>query len=154
MLDKDLLRKLDEEQPLSVADALRLDEALEADDTRCRGLLTDCEDAAPSFAWRSELNQRLATTRRAPKLKLLVGWAGGLTAVAASALVLFMNQTPVQNPSRKQVVANDSNLAAHSSFEDALISSHMQGAAQSSVGATPVQETNDPVFDWSKLDKS
>ncbi|MBX3112687.1 MAG: hypothetical protein KF857_11835 [Fimbriimonadaceae bacterium] len=155
MLDKEILRKLREEQPLTAAETLRLDESLEAGASRAHQLLDGLDDAAPSYAWRSSLNQRLVSTKRhhAPRLKLFIGWAGGLTAVAASALAMVMTQN-----SAKPTPAPDHGPLAKSvtpsSFEETLVSSHLQGANQSSVSTVPVQSAYDQVFDWSKLDKS
>ena len=153
MLDKEILSKLVSEQPLTAAEALRLDEALDSEGERAQGLLDACDDVAPSYAWRSSLNQRLAATKQAkkPRLKLVFGWAGGLTAVAASTLAILR----AQNTAKPTPGINNSGLAkASPSFEEALLTSHMQGATQSNVGAAPVQEPDDQVFDWSKLDKS
>lgn len=152
MLEKEILRKMVDEQPLTAAETLRLDQALEADDRSGR-VLGAIEDAAPSYAWRSGLNQRLAATRRAPRVKLFFGWAGGLTAVAASVIAVVMTQhrVIVPTPHEDQLVAAK---PAKSTFEETLLSSHMQGASQSAVGEAPVQDPDDQVFDWSQLDKS
>lgn len=155
MLDKEILRKLAEEQQLTAAETLRLDEALDSDGHAVHELLDSLEDVAPSYAWRSSLNQRLAATRKpkAHRLKLVFGWAGGLTAVAATVLAVMI----VQQPTKSQPVTEPGSLARNtttSSLEEALVSSHMQGAAQSTVGSVPVQDPDDQVFDWSKLDKS
>ncbi|MBS1709413.1 MAG: hypothetical protein JSS65_11930 [Armatimonadetes bacterium] len=153
MLDKEILRKLADEQPLTAAESLRLDEALESERPGVSTMLDSLEDVSPSYAWRSSLNLRLAATRRAPRLKLLLGWTGGLTAVAASVMALMMVNQPkistIAAPAPQQTIAK-----APSSLEEALVSSHMQGTAQSSIGAVPVQGPEDQVFDWSKLDKS
>jgi len=155
MLDKEILRKLAEEQQLTAAEALRLDEALDSDSRSAHELLDSLEDVAPSYAWRSSLNQRLAATRKpkSHRLKLVFGWAGGLTAVAATVLAVLI----VRQPAKTLPVTEPGSLARNtttSSLEEALVSSHMQGAAQSTVGSVPVQDPDDQVFDWSKLDKS
>ncbi|MGE0000483.1 MAG: hypothetical protein AB7F50_01115 [Fimbriimonadaceae bacterium] len=91
-MNKDLLKKLMEEEQLDLAQTVELDQALEA---QGRSLVSSLETPEPSMAWRSGLNERLAELAPKPKRK----WAifSGTTVVAVAAALVIVMVQPVRD---------------------------------------------------------
>lgn len=131
-MNKDLLKKLNGEQPLTAEESLRLDAALETQ-APVASVVAGLPDESPSMSWRSGLNQRLAKvsrTRRAAPV-----WRLGIAAVgvaAASLLVVSLLQpVPPDNGPVKTTVAESK---VKPSLEDAILAEHNDATSQASLG--------------------
>lgn len=136
-MDRELNRKLQSEQPLSVEESLRLDEELDRShvSSKVLGLLSD---ESPSMAWRSQLNARLSAEVAKSKKRLAFRWFSGVAATAAVAafavLVLpTMTSSPVATPG-KSVVAHEG-----PSVEESLVSAHKEADLENAMGVTWTQ---------------
>lgn len=139
-MDKVSMTRLLSEQPLSVEESLRLDEALDGMEHTAH-VLSQLKDDAPSLAWRSQLNDRLAKEVSQGKKRVAIKWFGSLAATSAVALAAFVmvknlpGATP-QSKSETPVV-----VAQHEgpSVEESLVSAHKEADMENSMGVSWVQ---------------
>lgn len=89
-MNNDLIKKLMEEQSLTMVEALVLEQQLESgDQVRLSEAISHLPDAEVSLAWRSELNQRLqALAPVESKKKFSFKWVYSSAAVAATIAVV------------------------------------------------------------------
>lgn len=89
MNQRDLLKKLHDETPLTAVEALQLDELLEAQSSeRVAHTVAALPEEEPSLAWRSQLNSRLAEMAPAPARKPWGRWLGVTGLVAAGVMAI------------------------------------------------------------------
>jgi hypothetical protein len=96
----ELMKKLAAEQPLTPAEALMLDELLEAQG-HVKATVSNLDCPEPSLAWRSDLNAKLKAVGPKRKSKPLWAWGSGILATGAAALAFVMfapRSTPVSTP--------------------------------------------------------
>jgi len=133
----ELKKKLMDEQPLTVEETLRLDQAIEAQNV-VTGLMAGLEDQAPSLAWRSDLNQRLLLQSERHKRRSAFRWFSGFAAAAATvtAFTLFAiprSVAPVIDD--KPVVAKQSTPAKDGpSVEESILTAHREADLESGMG--------------------
>ncbi len=129
-MNREWMRKLENEETLSMSEAHALDEALSAQ-TPVGDVVGQLENDAPSLAWRSQLNEKLFALSAAPAPKRFQWWraAGFGTATAALALVVFIS-VPRTRSSVTPVVANQ-----EISAEQVLLDSHRSTVFALSTGA-------------------
>ncbi len=126
-MDKSLLQKIAREEPLSAEESLRLDQALDVQEP-VANLVAHLPEDAPSLAWRSELNQRLAHTKVKRRQFSLFRWGSGALAAAAAvtALVVVVSNTapkPAAKGSVEEVILSahrDEGVAVHVDWSDSL----------------------------------
>lgn len=99
MMDRDLLRKLEDERSLTPDEWLRLDDALDSEDARLtQTLVRSLESEEPSLAWRSDLNVRLAQASKAQRQrKTVLRWLPVMAAPVAAGCAILMMMTPKTN---------------------------------------------------------
>lgn len=85
-MNKDLIKKLVEEQPLDLAESFELEQALERQDSSMLKMLDRPE---PSMAWRSRLNERLVALEPRPRRKWVL-FSGTTVVALAAALFVFV----------------------------------------------------------------
>ncbi len=131
-MDKELFKKLIDEQPLTAEEALRLDGALEGEGSKMAlHAVSALSEDAPSMTWRSSLNQRLSQVSR--MRRTAVYWRFGVAAsavAAASVLVVSFIQ-----PFRPETVENpriaDNN---EPTVEEAILIEQEDAMGQASLG--------------------
>ncbi len=129
-MNKDLFKKLIDEQPLTAEESLRLDGALEGEGSKmARHAVSALDDDAPSMAWRSSLNQKLSLVSR--KRRTAVYWRFGVaaSAVAAASVLVVSFFQPFQAPS-----SVPTRVAKEASVEEAIITDHEGQLGQASLG--------------------
>lgn len=134
----ELIKKLQDEQALSVEETLRLDEALETSASTA-GLLNSLDESAPSLAWRSDLNQKLASVSRKTKRQSSFRWLSGFAAAATLVFVAFLalpKSRPTVNPNRVTSVARKSEAT---NIEESLVKAHFEADVESGLGMATVQ---------------
>jgi hypothetical protein len=126
MDERELMKKLEREEPLRIEEALWLDEALERQD-HLRGLVGSIADEPPSLAWRSRLNRRLAETVRPAQVCPRWAWAPALALAGAAGalLVARFGATGAAGP----VTEGDS-----SSIEQSLVRAHQEAGLGDGTG--------------------
>jgi hypothetical protein len=131
-MNRDLFKKLIDEQPLTAEETLRLDGALEGEGSKmARHAVSALDDDAPSMTWRSSLNQRLAQVSR--KRRTAVYWRFGVAAsavAAASVLVVSFFQPYRPETVKSPQIAERPEL----SVEEAILTEHEYQMGQASVG--------------------
>lgn len=157
-MNEKLYLKLKNEEPLTAAEHLELEQALEAgDQSLVAHYLADQDFVEPSMAWRSSLNEKLREIAPQPvadkgsRFKWL-GF-GGLVAASAVAcaamvaMVLMKGGNSVEVGSSSQIVAENEplvspdGLSGSSDFGSALIAAHQSDTAQASVGVRSPRST-------------
>ncbi|MBX3097392.1 MAG: hypothetical protein KF812_11065 [Fimbriimonadaceae bacterium] len=141
--------KARKELPMDMEEMLALDEALNQSES-VKSVLSSLTDEEPSLAWRSELNEKIASIKpRRPKLALWVPISASAIAAATLAIVLFIPR----NTERPAEVLSQSDR----SVEALILRSHREAEAATVLGVaspTPTRNTGSQVFDWSKLEQS
>jgi hypothetical protein len=125
MDERELIRKLKNEEALRADESLWLDEAIEGG-AASKGLVEALPDALPSLAWRSRLNERLmaAVPQRSPWWRR--AFAPTLATAGAAACALFLWNLNLKGGS----VPTDGGEAA--SLEQMLISAHQEASLEES----------------------
>lgn len=135
-MDKELIQKLTQEQPLGAEEALRLDAALEGPEGRSIALaVSNLAEDAPSLAWRSGLNEALSKVSRRRRAVVVLRFGFGATAVAAACFLVATFFQPMQPtaPVGNQSVADNK---PEESLEDAILAGHQDAMNQASLGVT------------------
>ncbi len=133
-MDKDLIRKLTDEQPLTAEESLRLDAALEsADSVRFAQSVSRLADETPSLAWRSALNESLSKVSRRRRTGLVLRYGFGATAVAAASflVVSFIQPFRAEDGGKAPAVVDN---RSESSLEDEIVAGHHDAMSRASLG--------------------
>lgn len=144
------INKLILEEPLTLAETLQLEQALESQ-SGMRNVVENLDDDSPSLAWRSKLNERLLAETPQSKAKFnwrsIVGFGSAATACALAAYVIFARPSAVLPGSDPAPLSTESVLvAAHESNSFVLDSA-------SSSGSQPVSEkVVSETITWSEED--
>lgn len=144
------IKKVVAEEPLSLAETLSLENALDQQ-AGLRRVIENLEDDSPSLAWRSKLNERLLAETPQPKSKFkwlpVFGYGTAVTACAMGAYIMLLRPNIASHSATESQVNTESVLvAAHESSSFALDSA-------STSGAQPVGESNAAeTFTWSEED--
>lgn len=135
-MDKGLIQKMLKEQALGAEEALMLDSALEGrSQESVRQLVAGLEDASPSMAWRSGLNQRLFKATRSTRHAAFWRFGAAATAVAgASLLLVSLTTRPDLDPQVSVQPPTVAGNAHRQSLEDTLLNSHQDEMSQASLG--------------------
>lgn len=138
-MDYELRNKVRDEQPLSLEETLRLDEALETQ-TAVGVFVGELSDGEPSLEWRSGLNNRLLATRTVKKRRTWFTWGsvGIATAAAATWIVMMPLGNKPSPPEPRRPVARQSN----GSIEESLISAHREADLESGMGVSWTSEVS------------
>jgi hypothetical protein len=95
-MNEETIRRIVAEEPLDLAGAMALDEALDKG-APIAAIVAGLPDHEPSLAWRSELNAKLAAGAPKPKRQARWLWMGSLglgTALACALLVAPRPEAP------------------------------------------------------------
>ena len=133
-MDKDLLKKLTSEQALTAEETLRLDRTLDLGEaSETARMVSLLPEDAPSMAWRSGLNERLATVSRKRRSALYWRFGTATAAVAACSFLVFSLVRPADHarPIQGGAVVENTKRA---SLEDAIIGEHETAANEASLG--------------------
>lgn len=150
-MDKDLIRKLQSEAPLTREEQVELELAIEETNrSHLRSSVQGLPEDLPSMAWRSGLNESLKQLSQRSKPKSRLGWrwisASAVSLVGAGAL-LFMLMKPHVGPPPS---------GPNSSVEAALVASHIESvsAIESGAAITPRPTANslDGNSPWNEAD--
>ncbi|MCW5937381.1 MAG: hypothetical protein KIT11_08760 [Fimbriimonadaceae bacterium] len=133
--DKEFLSRLSSEEPLTMADALQLDEGLEAQRS-LSSLIAKLPEDEPSLAWRSALNEKLAHMAPKPKrTRWTLAFQGLAAATAvAGAFLLFAMVNPAKPNVEPVGAVKGSVTKPGESIEEALISAHEDAGRQAAYG--------------------
>lgn len=145
-MERELLKKLQREEALSIEETLRLDAELEAESPTPEWL-SSLGDATPSLAWRSELNQQLRRHAQRRRHARWFTWGSSLAAGAAACLAfvaLFANPKAPQVPS--------TTVATNERQEGAFVRAHRDAEVQTTLGVSLPAESGSSPYDWSQLD--
>jgi hypothetical protein len=135
-MNRELKKKLTDEQPLTVEETLRLDEAIEGQ-TVVPALLAGLDDTSPSLAWRSELNQKLLLQSGRHKRHTTFRWFSGVAAAAALVAVAFLSvPRPTKTEFVREPLAGVSKPAVKEgpSVEESLLTAHREADLESGMG--------------------
>ena len=130
-----MIKKMLDEQPLTVEEALRLDEALE-NQTVVSRLMGQLEDGAPSLAWRSALNEKMVAYTGRRKREWTFRWVSGFAATAAITLVAFF-AVPRSQPD--PIVFSPIHTMPNSKgpgVEESLLTAHLEADIESGLGVS------------------
>jgi ferric-dicitrate binding protein FerR (iron transport regulator) len=120
-MNERLLKKIAAEEPLDVAETMELERALENDPAAFRAM-DALADARPSLAWRSALNERLASGAPRPRQRGWY-WIGSLGAAAAAVAAVVLAPGP-----------RDAGNAIDHDLETALVAVHDAAEAGAAAG--------------------
>lgn len=149
-MDRDLIRKLQNDAPLTREEQVELELALEeANRSRLRTYVQDLPEEIPSMAWRSGLNEALQNLSQASKPKRRMGW-GWLSASALSLAGAGALMFALLKPSNEV-------LGDKTSVEAALVASHVESvnAIESGAALSPRPTSSDvkgQVAPWNEVD--
>ena len=133
-MDKDLIRKLLDEHPLTAEESLRLDGALEGARSQfVAQAVGGLEDETPSLAWRSRLNETLVKASKRRRVAQFWRLGFGATALAAACfmvLTLMNPEVPGETPKSRPVASQPHK----ESVEDAILSGHQDAINEASLG--------------------
>lgn len=155
-MNRDLLNKLKNEQPLDTAERLDLEQALERGEASpAAQWMSQLHDEDPSMAWRSQLNAKLQEIAPAPAKKRF-NWFGTSAIAAAgvcAAFALFtLNRTPVATePQPEDRIAGTTSTS--NDLGTVLMTAHQADDAQLAAGVRAPMRTIDVGYDWSSLEK-
>lgn len=139
----ELKKKLANEQHLSVEEALRLDQALEAE-SNVSALMKSLEDEAPSLAWRSALNEKLIASTGRRKRTYAVRWVSGFAATAAVAIFAFVSLPRVNPIATDYQPQNTVKTVKSTGLEESLLTAHMEADIESGLGVSTESATMSP----------
>jgi len=137
-MDRDLLRKLEDERSLTPDEWLRLDEALESGAAQtARVMVSTLANDQPSMAWRSELNVKLAqTSKRARQRRTMMRWLPVMAApVAAGCAFLVMMNINASPNGGQTMVSRPPMQTSHESLEARMMDFHRDAMTPLAVGA-------------------
>ncbi|MBS1722074.1 MAG: hypothetical protein JSS66_03595 [Armatimonadetes bacterium] len=138
-MNSKLKKKLVDEQALSAAEALELDQALDSP-SLSRALMSKLTDDEPSLAWRSSLNQSLIKASGAKAASKVLKWGSGIVVTAAAALgIIALLPRPVVEPNRVLVKSQP----VMSNIEESLVSAHKEADLESGLGVSLSQGSTD-----------
>ncbi|MBL8065395.1 MAG: hypothetical protein JNM34_05995 [Chthonomonadaceae bacterium] len=131
-MNEKLFEKLIGEQPVTLEEALTLDQALEAQ-VEVRRAVSSLRESEPSLAWRSELNQRLLVGHKAARKSLVLRWIGGASLVTACCAMFLV----LSRPTVKDDISNQHYVLTNSegpAVSDALFTAHREADMESGMG--------------------
>jgi hypothetical protein len=140
MMDRDLLRKLEDERSLTPDEWLRLDDALDSTDARfAQTLVRSLESEEPSLAWRSDLNSRLAQTSKAQRQRrLALRWLPIMAAPVAAGCAFLVMMTSANRPNNPGFTVSSSKppvVQTQESIEERMMDFHRDALTPLAVGA-------------------
>lgn len=155
-MDPELKKKLASEEPLSLSEAMQLDERLAAGSGVSR-VLKGLEDGEPSLAWRSALNERLREVAADSEPKGLARWFGRNGAVrrampiaasgVAAAILAVAIWLPRSGSQESTVVATEP-----ATVEDVIIESHFRSEGAQVLGVSTPSTESRSYFNWNELE--
>lgn len=158
MIDQDLMRKLESEQPLTAEETLRLDAMLD-DDPGVSNAVACLPEDEPSLEWRSRLNQELKKHARphrpAPQARFRWLLGGGAAAVAASAAIVAVFVHGMAKPSVPSEASPNAAAVAERgepTIEEMMIQAHRDSVRPVSLGVHLPAESGSTGYDWSHLE--
>jgi hypothetical protein len=129
-MNKDMFKKLENEQPLTADEALFLDEVLEGESANVSLLaMGGLSEDSPSLAWRSGLNVELAKVSRRRRSLVFLRYGIATGAVAAACASILMLVRPSEQPAPVET-----RIAQESTVEDAIFSEHESMMGNASLG--------------------
>ena len=139
MMNDGQMRKLWEEQPMTLDESLALDDALEAQAGLGR-LVHDLPDPEPSLAWRSALNGRLMAVSPKRRKSPVWTWLSGGVAATALAAFAFVNLIP-ETPNPEPRVDPAPVVTSSTGVEESLLTAHNDANLESGLGVAWTQES-------------
>jgi hypothetical protein len=156
MLKKDLLSKINNEEPLTELEQRLLDEALESETHQAmKAMVHAVPQEEPSMSWRSGLNGRLLEIGKSVEKKrrtwFVLRPALGLGLAGVLALVVTLNVQKQGTPDSWKPMSVEAALVDE--HIEALNATEIAGAGLASHEArpTPVSATDD-LYDWQPVD--
>lgn len=166
-MEREFLKKLESEEPLSAAEVFRLEELLEAEaSSQVADMVVGLPDVEPSMAWRSELNLKLGALRPDKKVVAKAWWrngwmVGGVSVVAASmALFVFAGfplvggKAVVSDPmvaTNGSVAPPDGIVGDTDDLSLVLVRAHEVAEVEASSGIQVPRRSIEPGYDWESL---
>ncbi|MDI9641659.1 hypothetical protein QPK87_17740 [Kamptonema cortianum] len=152
-MDKELFEKLLHEETLEGADALILEATLESGSgLEAAEWVKSLEDAEPSLAWRSQLNEKLSAFTPKSKSGNSFRWFGAIAVGGAACLAAVMLFTATLDNAPKHLSSPDRVVSAQNPDEEfgmVLVSTHVADQTQISLGIQPPRRPAESGrFDW------
>lgn len=153
-MEREIFEKIQAGETLDAREALMLEQALESGESvQVASWVEALEDAEPSLAWRSSLNEKLKACAPKPAKKRW-SWAkpgiavAGLAACTCLAMLFWSQHTPTPQLSAEHPIQENSTSG---NLGDKVIGAYLSDEVELSGGVHTPRMVSDSGYDWSSL---